>query len=186
MRSVLVMAAAVLLSLTAVARPAPAGPIVTVGSHVGLECYSREGDAVFSLSTSPPGLLTLSGPGLRVGLVLPDGNVELAAGIDANVIGSSGDLFRSLGFTLEGQYLLPGWSADVDPYVGAHVGLANSGFEGCSESFARYGLQIGVRRMVAAGHGDVRLELRGGLIQGPFGEAVSEVGVRLGYDLWLR
>jgi hypothetical protein len=187
MRFASVLVVAGTLTLAAAALPArAAGPTYTLGSYLGFERYAQDDYSVFVLSTSPSGFFALPEPGLRFGAVLPGDRVELAATVGANVIGGEGESIRSLGLTLEGQYFFAGWAADVKPYVGAHLGVSNLGYEGDGETYSRVGVQAGVRRMVSDGHGDVRLELRGGVIQGPSSQSLSDIGLRLGYNLWFR
>jgi hypothetical protein len=175
------------LGLLLVGGPArAAGPVFTLGSYLGLDSYGQDGHSLTALSTSPvsPYLFPVE-PGLRVGMVLPGERVELAAMVGATLFASEGETMSSLGCTLDGNFAFAG-DEQVRPYAGLHVGLSNLGEFGSSSQMTNVGAQIGVRRMVSAGHGALRLELRGSMIGLGEGESMSDLGLRLGYDLWFR
>ena len=162
-------------------------PVYTVGSYCGLDAYSREGSTLVVLSTSPvsPFLLPVE-PGLRVGMVLPGERVELAGLLGTTVFAGEGTSVTSLGCALEGNYAFAGDEV-ARPYVGMHLGLMRlSGFESDAGYVSDVGVQLGARRMVSSGHGALRLELRGSVIGSGDGWSMTDLGVRVGYDLWFR
>jgi hypothetical protein len=165
-----------------------AARILTLGSSLGLDVYSQEGSSslfVFSTTPGSPFLLPVAEPGLRIGVVLPGERVELAAQVGATVIGSEGESMHALGGTLEGNYCFAG-DAEVKPYAGMHVGASRLGFDGGTTGLTNVGVQFGARRMVAAGHGAVRFELRGSLLQGDGDSSLRDLGARFGYEIWFR
>jgi len=163
-------------------------PVFTLGSYLGADVYSafQEGESFTVFFTNPtgPGFLVPE-PGLRLGVYLPDSRVELDALVGATLVATSYDGLSSVGATLEGQYYLGDRDADVSPYVGLHAGGMLTGYDGSSEGTSNFGMQVGVRRMVSGGHGAIRLEARGGVVRGEY-NSLLDLGVRVGYDLWLR
>jgi hypothetical protein len=175
------------LGLSLAAGPArAAGPVFTLGSYLGLDSYGQDGHSLAVLSTSPvsPFLFPVE-PGLRVGMVLPGERVELAAMVGATLFTSEGETMSSMGCTLDGNYAFAG-DGVVRPYAGMHAGFANLGEFGSSSQMTNVGVQIGARRMVSAGHGALRLELRGSLLGLGEGDSMTDLGLRVGYDLWFR
>ncbi len=161
-------------------------PVATLGSYLGADIYSAEGETFTLVSTNPSnGFLFMPEPGLRLGVYFPDQRLELAALVGATVVASSYDAITSVGTTLEAQYYFGGLDSDVSPYIGLHGGGSMLGYEGDTGSTTNFGAQVGIRRMVSQGHGAIRLEARAGILNGEY-ESLTHVGVRIGYDLWLR
>jgi len=161
-------------------------PVFTLGSYLGMDVYSQEGEILTLISTNPSnGFLFIPEPGLRLGLVLPDQGLEFAALVGATVAATSYESIQSVGTTLECSYHFGGRASDVDPYLGVHGGAVMMGYEGSSGSVTNFGAQVGVRRMVSGGHGAIRLEARGGIVSSQY-ESMTDIGVRIGYDLWFR
>jgi hypothetical protein len=178
--------AALALFLGAAGPALAEAPIFTLGSYMGLNVYSQEGETLTMISTNPSnGFLYAPEPGLRLGLFLPDQRLELAALVGATVVASSYDAISTFGTTLECTYYFGDRAADVNPYVGVHGGALMTGFEGDGESVANLGVQAGVRRMVAGDHGAIRVEARGGVVSSGY-QSMTDIGVRVGYDLWFR
>ena len=157
-----------------------------VGSHLGLDFYSLNGTSLSHFATSPgEGFFTYPEPGLRLGVVTADRRFEISGDVGITVLSSQGSSISSVGASLEGDWFAGG-AAGISPYLGAHVGVANLDFgAGESSSLSRFGAQAGVRHVVSQGHGSVRLELRGGIVRPEGSDDVTEISVRIGYDLWM-
>ena len=180
-----ILAAAPAPSSAAASAPA-AGPTFTVGSSAGVDVYSQSNYSALVASTGGgfPSL-SVAEPGLRLGLVAPDGKLEIAAQVGALVIASFDGMATLGGATLDGNYHFRS-DADVSQYVGLHAGITGAGYES-GEFRTSVGAQVGARRMVSSGHGAIRLELRGSLITSEYSQApLTDLGLRVGYDLWFR
>ena len=159
----------------------------TLGSSMGLDVYRWRETSLVSFSTAPAStwLVTAAEPGLRLGLVLPGDDVELAALVELSMLAGQGDAFASTGLGLEGNYCFAGESG-LRPYLGLHAGAKAYGFDGETDARTQIGAQLGLRRMVASGHGALRFELRGNVMPGDEYDSMSSFGLHIGYELWFR
>ena len=91
-------AALVLVALSAAGAASAAVPIFTVGSSLGLDAYSQDGQTLTQLSSSPGSsyLLPASDAGLRLGMVLPGERTEVALQLNDTVISSGSEAVTSL------------------------------------------------------------------------------------------
>lgn len=183
-------AAALVLVMLCCAGPLPnsaRAATFTLGSSLGLDVYRWRETSLISFSTAPTStwLVTAAEPGLRLGLVLPGDDVELAALVELSVLAGEGDALTSAGLGLEGNYCFAGQS-DLRPYIGLHAGAKAYGYDGETDSRTQIGAQLGLRRMVSAGHGALRFELRGNLMPGDEYDSMNSLGLRMGYELWFR
>ncbi len=182
------MIAMLALAVGAAAPARAEKPVFTIGSYLGADAYTGFGSGeTFTLAfTNPtgPGFLVPQ-PGLRLGLYMPESRIEMSALVGVTVAAASYDALSSVAADLEWLYHLGDRDADVNPYVGLHAGGTFMGFEGYDVRTTDFGLQLGMRRMVADGHGAIRLEGRGGVVRGEYSNSL-DLGVRVSYDLWLR
>ncbi len=179
--------AATLLSLACAGPGRAEGPVLTLGSSLGVDVLSEGYGSVLVASTSPGGAFgpAIVEPGLRLGLAFPSRHAEVALGVGASVIAGGGEFWSSSGFVLDANYVARG-TGNVSPYLGAHAGASTLGEPGAGGALTNVGGQLGVRALVCSGHGAIRCEARASRIADASGWSVNDVGLRLGYELWFR
>jgi len=195
----------VLLALLAVIPAAPAAAVECgLGADLGFNLFipSSDYEGAENISTfgwpmggSFLGALPTFG-GLRVSFRGEKPAHEVWLGTSLSFLSSEGDSFHQLGLTANYQYNFP-TQGTILPYVTAGAGLNMVGInpdEGDSHSAtaAVFGGGVGIARAVADGAGRLRAEVRfdqvtegesDGSVMIPKG---GNLGIRLGFDLWLK
>jgi hypothetical protein len=180
------VALALLLLLPGRAAAQHEGAIFSLGSWLGFNAVTSDGETTTMFSTSPqPGLFFFDAPGLRTAVLFPGQRVELAAALGATLISSGSSTYSVLGFDADANYAF-GRGLPVRPYVGVSAGMTSMNTDGDTQ-IARIGAQAGIRHVVADGHGALRVEARVGRISSEeFSDGVTSYDLRLGYDLWFQ
>jgi len=162
-----------------------------IGTNLGLTYYSPDdgGDGVTAITWPSGGtLLGLAQPGLRLSFLDESGLNEFYVDTGLSYLTSNGESITMFVGTLDYQRNF----APVDgtgAYVTAGIGISIVDFGGGADSTnPRAGGGIGIRHGLAHGKGALRAEARfDRVFEDDDGiNALSEFGLRLGFDLWLK
>jgi len=179
----------VLAAVLAISLAVPAsGARLVVGSHFGLSYLTSEGFDDLLMIKVPGGgdvFVPFVQPGLRVGALDDAGRSGYFADLGLSVFNASGETLY--GFQITGNYTYH-FSADqpTSPFLSGALGMSVSGDETDSFDQLLYGIGLGMRINVGAGHGAGRIEARLDFID-PTDEDVELVtsyGLRFGFDLY--
>jgi hypothetical protein len=185
MRFVPLASVSMLLLLAAPARSAT----TTLGTSFGVQFISSPGASTVTILGIPssPGIF-FSGvqPGLHVGGLTDSGSEEIFLDMGWSLASLNGESIYSILNTLNYQHNFgtPG----TQPYLTVGGGMLVQGYLGSSDSYGMLGGGVGLRNLVASGHGDVRFEFRYDRVfsSDALGEDLNVIGIKAGFDLLLR
>jgi len=171
----------------------------SLGANLGFTVIDpvEDGDALTTFGWPSAGILNVVGtPGLRIGFA----GEGAAAGVFIETswmsLSSSGSSLTTATFTGNGIYAFP-VSGSVQPFVTAGVGVAHFGdndffFTDASANSAIFGGGLGVQHRLGHGHGTLRAEVHYDHVSegtdngGTLIPATNNIGLKLGFDLWMR
>lgn len=167
-------------------RPAQSGAW-SLGSHMGLAHISSgvEGSGS-SFSIAGPQSAFVYQPGLRLGFGDERRMQEVQLDVGFFWLDQAGASYSLLDLSTSYQRCLSGGS--TAPFANLGLGLLSEGSAGRSSASGLFGLGVGVRHVIRERRGAVRAEgrvdwlLRDKTTDRP---ALTTIGLRLGFDLWL-
>jgi hypothetical protein len=158
-----------------------------IGANLGFTHYIPEQGDGLTLIGWPSGgnFVGLTQPGLRLSFLGSKGLDEIYLDSSMSIISQSGESFSMFVGTVNYQrnFAPP---EGTGAYVTAGLGIAVLSFDGFDSSNPILGAGLGVRRGLAHGNGSLRGEIRlDRLFEDDDGlEGLTEIGLRLGFDLW--
>ena len=178
----------IIVAIGLVAASAAGAVSVSLGSHLAFDVLRPEVShgGTSTVLAWPSNTLTYS-PGLRVAVADLRHAHELQFDSGLFSLDEGGSTLNSFVGTLGYQYTIAS-SRVTAPFVNVDIGVYREGGAVNSSSSIMFGMGAGMRHTVGGRHGDLRVELRADRLHhdDTFGRpAITAIGVRLGFDLWM-